>query len=108
MKIYNTHILLIGSDGRQNQGGCEEGTGLARIVNGGCGVDLVGSLGDEAFLDEGTDGGDVGVTEGGGLIYGAEDGARDLRGFASVRKNSVKYRYLSRIDREISLFFEPK
>ena len=68
-----------GDPGARTGAAGEEGTGLARVVNGrGCGVDLVGGLGDEPLLDEVIDGGDVGVTEGGGLTDGAEYGREDL------------------------------
>ena len=55
----------------------EEGTRLERVIDGGCGVTRVG-LGHEAFLDEGTDGGDIGVTEGRGLTDGTEDRRENL------------------------------
>ena len=78
VKIYNTLRLLIWRDRRQDRGSREEGTSLEGVLHGGGGVDLIRRLRNEAFLNEGTDGGNVGVTKGRGLAKGAEAGGQDL------------------------------
>ena len=75
--VKPTYFFLLEEMGARTGAAAKKGL-ASRVIDGGGGIDLIGGLRHEAFLNEGTDSRDVGVTEGGGLVEGAEDSRDDL------------------------------